>query len=1339
MYNGVTYSIAPNNPTSYSFSPIILSSQLGIHTISVKVKSIAGNILDGHNFEINISENPRPIIVNTSVSPALYGSVFVPGNLPVDFEFIVNNNGASMSGAGYRVDWSLFRSGVIIDLESDSFPTSSPSGSLSPTGFNYPRYSFDPGAIDGILVGQYVVRARLINFAAEVVAEQQWSVAVEHPALPKITARNIYSNSSSPAFDTLTKAFNGVPYTSAPSYNFIPCSLSGGVCTPVAASQGDYCVTLANAEGTYSGDGNFVRVDYYLNGGSNIYTGYTSLAAGGNKVCLSDGGASVLNMVLFNNTTSTNTQAHTLVARVVDQATGREYTTTDMNPSLGSYPVTWNFRVQPQNQAPTVSFGTMSTITCSSTSGNTRSGCTVASDTNFIVNINLDTDDFYTLPANEANFDYSIRLYENGVNIQTCSKSSAGYTGLTDVNGADGYSCVFNINSYNATGPINTMARTYQIQAEILDNGSPVSATVATSSTLNWNLSAGSVTETNTVPVITDWSVAAIVDEGQTLTMSANITDAERDNHTYIVQYCLDGPACTSTGILTSGTITRTDNTNPYFLLINHVLPEDFLHTFTLLGCHQLKRNQTCPISFRLRVTDVPFTANPLTSTSATVSSTIRNINPTPILLPSSMIPNPLAFSGSAFVGFPFSIDTTSSNFITDASTVNSEKTFRYQWYAKNITNVETYQPIHGATGRNIIWTPSLIKAANLITDNPVSLMICVDDQPAAAVPIPDLIDSVCTNGDPWNITVNNNVSVAHDLSAAPSSTSLATALAHEGKEIAIWYETPSTFNTVTSSAAYIAMIGNDKRIHVKKVLVKNNGEIDTIDPLLIVSFDAVPTGTVGSVRDLSITGTSSELYIAYLASRTGNPSSFYPQVRRIDLTATAGKPIPNIHAGKFGFDYDGLGFNNNCSPASECTTSAASGVQQISFSPTATITGNFVLATPNGNFTITFGASNGIDMICGNCDAENMALQTAVIINTSTDPLLAGYTASSSLGDLTIFGSRANDYFDSSQSSEARVADRLGNIYINGGRWHLPFINSSLGGGYNDKLSFWYSNTGDHMMSGIPDLAEPSITHPGLVAMDAAIKFDNFLVGPNLYIVMISKTGSAGKLYKVNPTTYAVAQTTLIMDSEALLDVQVAASTTNVFVGTKTSALNKYKLGIYDINPNKLVEFEIDDTFHTDSSSNTEDYFNSTNIASYRIIPYGQEARIVASSNNDGGSLHQLYMARLREVSSTWTLSCGDCQQISKLGSVVSPYTTIGVAPIRTKVANDSYRLASDGSVNGQGIKDVAFISYGDVAGNPVIGVLNVEGEAIGSSSIYTGSSPNEDAGLYRPPLVKN
>ena len=167
----------------------------------------------------------------------------------------------------------------------------------------------------------------------------------------------------------------------------------------------------------------------------------------------------------------------------------------------------------------------------------------------------------------------------------------------------------------------------------------------------------------------------------------------------------------------------------------------------------------------------------------------------------------------------------------------------------------------------------------------------------------------------------------------------------------------------------------------------------------------------------------------------------------------------------------------------------------------------------------------------------------------------------------------------------------------------------------------------------------------------------------------------------------------------------------------------------------------------NVESGTDTDDFFNLDSISSFKIEAYGTEARIFAASQDTPVTgIYKLYVARLRTVSSVWTLSCGECQTISESSANynVSGFVSIGVAPIRDNLSA-LYDLASSGSTALQGRKDVAFVSFGRTDTvtasmcDPALGVFNMEAEAIESTTMFQGSNPEEDAGLFRPPFVKN
>ena len=1362
IYNGITYSLSPTTPTSYSVAPALFTGQFGTHVISVKIKDSTNQVVDSHNFELVINAAPKPIIQTASVTPALYSLSYNPNQVPLNFSFTVSNNGASMSGAGYRVDWELYRSGSLIDAETDTFPTVSPAGTLTSNGLNYPQYYFDPNSIDGIELGSYTIRARVTNTAAEVVAEQQWSVAVQHPPLSKVTNRPIYTAGTGPASTAATVAYDGIPYTTYTAYNFRPTTNNTG--------QANYCVNVASGTGSYATDSSFVRVDWYLDGSTLLYSNWTT--AVDNQVCLTDGGAAVLSGLVFTNTLI----GHSIVARVVDEGTGLEYTQSDMNPSLGIYPITWPITLLPQNQAPTVGFGSDNVITNCTTSGTGRTGCQVASDSNFKVKINLLNDDFYYTPFVEANFDYSIRLYQNGVLIQSCSK--AGYlnadpalTALPDTNGTDGYECELRINSFSAGDTVNTAGLPYTIQAEIFDNGSPITTTDAYSSTLTWSFAIGAVSETENPPSIANWAISGSGIEGATngITFAADITDLERDDHLYEIQYEASSGNWVT---LTSGTIYRTDDVNPHSWSISYTLPESFLLSVTSCPASSGLRNGTCSVAFRLKLTDVVYTASAGSTTSGSTNYTIVNTNITPTMSLALFDPVPSTWSATsptALVGFPVSFSINPSSF-GDLSAPSAEKTFRYQWYAKNgatYVGVSDWQAISGATSANLIWTPSL---AQLALDHNIQLMLCIDDQPATAVPVPNNTDSVCTVNiampSQWSVTSYDNMVRAYDLSTLTAPTTLAVTsntVSDPGAETAIWYETPSTFNSVTSSAAYVVSIGNDKKIYVKKVIARSNGQLDTSTSSLIVSFDALEApAIINTVKDLSVTGDGDELYIAYLASRNTAPASLYPQVRRIDLTQSGSKTAPNIHAGKIGFDYDGLAISNGCTPnPADCTITSTATSVDVTFAPSVpALSGSITLVTPAGSKQIDIGVYNGIDEISNNSGTQ-MAQDLMNIINSSVLPELAGYTATITGSTVSITGAMADDFFDAHLSTVERSADQLGQIYISGGSWYLPFINNSLGGADNDKISYYTGATNGLIIAAAVTVNEPP-TNSNMSAIGQLSKFSSYFDGTNLWLATISKVGSQGRIYKVDPISFNYASGTddePVLAGDILTDIQIAVSSTRAFVGTKLLA-GDLKIQVFDNNvdphPNLSDSaFEIDDSAHVQASTDTSDYFNPASISSWKILAYNQEARIIAAAKGPLPDVtYDLYVARLQQVSSVWTLSCGDCAQVSELSQTnsVSPYVKINAAPIRvadlTSAATAAlYRMGSDGANDTlafpgyDGVRDVAFISYGRFNGasaaDPAMGVLNVQPESIYTDTLFTGPGPL-DVGLSRPPIVK-
>lgn len=1359
-FNGVDTALSNSfDPTQQDILPISYNGEIGLHILTVEAVNASSVVVADHHFEFVISNLPRPYIDTASVLPSVYTPVYTPNSATATFQFSIKNNNSDIPlPSTYQTQWKLYKNGVDTTLQVPNVANQDFSD-ITATGVHTSSVTFNPNILTGFGVGSYILRARIISTAlTEVVDERQWSITVQHAPLSPILTRDLIKNSVL-AYGTTVVAYHGVDYLSATTYNF----------RPAGQAQANFCVKITDGDGAYNGDLQFVKVSYFLDGaGSPVYEGYTTDILN-SEICLSDVANTNQAAIVLSNSSATSEQDHTIVARVYDVATGQEYTTSNMSSGTGTYPLVWNLRVKPQNKAPTVAYGTVATglTGCSASTATPRTGCTSKSDNNFAVSINLTGDDFYFSPYDETKFDYSIKLIQDGTIIQECTKTDPDVLGATDVDGTNGYQCVFNIPSYTAVGPFNVTLPQYRIQASITDTGSPIAPTTPVQSDiLTWNLV---ITEENTAPTVSAFTAAPVI-EGANITFNVTVSDPQRDSFDYVIQYCKDDAvadaACTNKTDIAAGTYTKTDNLLASSFTVSALITEDFLLNLPLIPCNTIARGALCGVRFRAVATDKPFVAAPIIFTYApAVSVNITNTNPAPVFTPTLATPNSSTFAGSAFVGNPFTVSTGAAGVITDASsitTVEGKNFHRYQWYAKNNTSVTTYQPIDSATGFNLIWTPSLI--TNLGADSPVQLMVCVEDQPANIVPTPIAVLSVCNDGTggrlPWTVIIRNNVVTIHDLSAAPTSTELAINPADTGKEMAVWYEPPTTFNGVSSSAVYTAMFDNNMNIQVKRTLVQNDGQIVPSSATIIASFAALEAPTVvTAVKDLSMTGIKSlvaagppvisdnSLYIAYMASNNTSPLNYYPQVRRIDFST--GKVAPAISGNLFGFDYDGVDIVNNCATAGECVvTNLANGTNPtIQFVPAADITGNITINVGGYTQAIAFAPPPiVVGQICSTCTAGTMALNLANAINANTDQLL-GVTATVVGDTVTLRGSLADDAVDLSTTLVSRIAGQMGSIYVTATNWYVPFITKNGGTVNVDRMSVISGAVNVNMQNGTAiTLFEPN-SNATLALLPQLSSFSTYFDGTDLIVAGVKVSGSSGVLYRLKADDFTnLATPATIMTGKVLYDVKVASAPGgNSYVNaTYENSGNNIMFGVYAADLSTTREFAITDSIYVDTT--TQDYFNISDMSSYKIIPYGTEARVIAASKGTGTNYH-LYIARLYNNGSSWALTCRECEKVSGQVEYVGPYVGLGVAPIRTKVAADPlYRLSSDGSVTSQGIKDVLFMSFATIddpitptTSNPTLGVYNMEPEQISALDLYVGPALSENAGLYRPPFLKN
>lgn len=1351
IYGGVAYSINPTTSTTttsaYVFAPATLATQLGTHLFNVKILDSTGVIVDTHSFEVNISDLPKPYITAGTVTPPGYSLTVDPTAADQVFSFSIANNNAIIVGAGYQTDWTIYKNGVLIAAlsESDAFSVTAPSGT------NTASFTFNPdGATNGI--GTYVLYARVVNSAAQIVDERSWAITVKTPDLPFITSRNIYSGSSTPAFSTSVVAYHGLAYNSVgnTAYNFIPASSPAG--------QANFCVTLTTGQGTYTTDALYTRVDYYLDNTTLIYSGKTSAVS--NQVCLSSAGAAVLSTVSFSNTVSSATQSHTLTARVVDEATNQEYGTANMSGSLGSYPISWNIEVRPVNSAPTITFNAGAT-SCAAAVGTSKT-CSVTQDVAFTVGFTA-TDDFYdtssTTDAQQAHFGYTMTLYRNNVAISTCTKTTADVANTnvpnSDFVGPD-YFCTFTVSSHGApTGAYHpSPTDTYYIGISMSDDGSPLTgSSAATTATYTYQLT---VTEANTAPsalalgaqgtnsYLTNASAPAVtiatIPEGDTLNFNVRVQDTERDNHQIQIQLCTDfALACTTTsGALATQSVTKSDDVLTTLTTLTYTLPED------LIRLSSTPNVASITAYFKVTVTDVPDVVAGLTGTTV-FSITVTDKNPAPQF---GGTPSPaIAASLKTFVGFPLTID---PGTVTDASVPASENTISYQWWIDaDGPGGGTFSSISGSTSRVLVWTPS----SAIAEDTVVYLRLCAGDgttmnplpttgAAAAAATTNPATGSNCIGN--WSVTVKPNlIRLLADTGAGTNSNDI-------NSDMAVWYEAVDTAVDVDVNPdafiVYSAYSDSAGYINIEKTFIDRDGKVynSSATGFKTVRFYALSTGTVDvtSIKDLSITSDSSYVYVAYQAADT---VALTPKirVRRIDKTGTkSDTSFPD--SGKFGFFYD------KATASHTVTTTAGAGVVDLANAATngSATTITFGAAMANGNTVTVEGvAFTAADVpttsqLCSSsyCDSNANAARLASFINTSNNRALQGITASAAGSVVTLVGGNGGDHTDSTASVTNYTVGKLGKIAISGGNWYLPFTDLTTAGSLN-KIKVMSLSTASALSAA--------------VTVSAALDLDNG-AGTDTVNWFTSDVDASGNLVIASVDTSNVARLSLFTFGNATATSSMALFSSNPIsastlrLGAKATgnlytfavakvltalpATYEWYIGQYNVAAGTGSAYKFNQIGYnaaTTTALNDGDISDVT-IQAMPSSGTSTEARLLVSSD-DGGAQVNIYPVRFRSDN---TLSCSYCVPLNTSTQQLSSSKRIVSLPIYHNT-NVALGTAGSSSTPTENIRELLFTLYAVDANSdsiyeqPILGVLNANTETIQSTSTdATGTV------AHRPPF---
>ncbi|HXH74513.1 MAG TPA: hypothetical protein VNJ08_06085 [Bacteriovoracaceae bacterium] len=1351
VYFGVPSFFAGNTLTT-SVIALSLVSEIGPHFITAKVKA-GGIVVDSHTFTVTISDSPRPIIETSTVIPSSYASTFTPVDPAQVFSIKVKNNNSIVAGAGYSVRWSVNKNGVSLPAmtETDTFTNLNSSGSDTYYLGSLVVPTFIPSTLG---VGNYIVKAVVSNLSpGETVAEQQWSITIKHPDLSKIASRSLYEAATpNPAYSTAVVAYNGIPFNVPINYpvapiNFVP---------SLQSTQANFCVAIGSAEGTYSGDGLFVRVDFYLDNSTLIYSGFTALPLD-SKVCLTDASAAIQGAVVFSNTTATATQSHQLTARVVDMATNTEYGSANMGPNLGNYPVAWDFTVKPINAPPIVAFtsaANISGLSCGAVAGSSKL-CTVVQDAVIRIGVTA-TDEFYNTSSTDdlqqQMLAYTQTLYKNSTLVSSCAKGAGDVTDnagppFPDHVGPD-YLCEMTVPSYDANGPIKPTDFTYSIASIVSDVGSPVPGAVASSSApLFYQLT---VSESNTDPRITAQAFvntgsfisksttattaipeADFATEGETLNINVAVEDNERDSHQIILKKCGIDDTCSSPTVVETKTVTKTNSTLETTTTFSYYLAENTIPTSTLLNTNQR-------INFLIETSDLPHTVPSKTATSRIFKVNVQNKNPAPQI---TGTPNPLTSATlSAYVGFPITIN---PGTVTDASAVGStENNISYQWYVDpdGAAGPVSYNAINiPKTDPNLIWTPS-----NAIPNaTPVLIKVCVTDSttvnpiPASGAAVGLQLSGINANGTnclgPWTVNVFRN---ANELLHATATDLDADVAVHQD----------TTVTTLDKRVVYTAYSDNTNIYIQKNIVNVTTGVSSLVMPgtgYERVSFSAVSSGSVApnTIKDISMVATSDYLYIAYQCADAGAPTTSRVKVRRIDKRGGVGifgdisdSVNSYVDNKKFGYAYAGpsITTNNTTAVAIDLVANTVRFAGALAVNDQVSIgAATYVAAAVPTSTQLCAGTG-------GACSTDLNAQKLAGLINSSqhtvgsTGRTLQAYSAVSGSSTVNIFGALGGEHLDGNPGLSNYHIGKLGKLMIDGAKWFVPFVDMTTAG------------TLQHIrVIGAPT-AQPL---NAVTVLDDAVLSG---IGPVNYFVnernttaplspLVIASLSTSNVARIDNYSFAGApgiSATLFggVPVEAASFRMAAPTTGNNFffaaakVLTAVSPLTyEWKIGRY----NSALAVSMEERVSVLADSATDTVMDVANVVDISLLNYSEaveEARLIVSSDN-GGTDVNLYALRLR----TTSLSCGICVALNPSTQNLSASKKIAATPIDLNM-----RLGTAGATALEHEKDVTFVAFPATTGGaihkPYMGVYNMSLESIQSTTA-------DDTGTlgHRPPFIGN
>lgn len=1309
-YNGAVQTIAGNVLTTSAFIPVLYSGNIGSNVITAKIIS-GGTVVDSHNFEVVLQENPRPNINTGTINPADYNPTLYPDNTGATrFSFTGRNNGATGIG-GYRVFWTLTKNGVNVPAyaETDTFANTATNAT------NVFMYGANDGTSDrfdatALGVGNYVLRARMQDtISGDTVAEHQWNVTVRDPEFGFVSS----AGSPLPSQDTI--AFFGISYDDYQFQNSVP--------TP---SQ--FCVTVSDPDGSYANGTasdptnlNMVVRFYKDNSGTPIYEGKTT--AVDDTVCFGDASAAEKDVLVYSDGSPTAPHYRAVTARVFDEQTGKEICQPGQPTCPVAYPISWSVLVKPLDTGVTGTFQSAiagDNITYTSSGAGTRSATVTqnqAVTVRFIPSDGIVGYEGYDMRqttgggANSGFFQYDIVVKKSGATIATlpCKIPGAAfpYVGATDV-----HSCTFTWPAFDPTTGDHLDPGAYVAYLQVTDTGSPVPGSIGTVSnalTINATVSEP-VNAPDFIPApdildITGTSTIVAANEGESIRFRVRVSEDEHDDYTLLIQACGLDATCAPASLTPVNTDSRVWG-DPLYLentTITYSIPEDILGS-TASGT----------LYFKATLTDSPTNSAKSSSNIVVpnISITVNNANAAPTYNAAAVTPA-VGATYDVFAGYQFTGQLNGA--LADTSVDTDERPNKYQWWigsANDLNDPAVWTAIEGATANTLRWTPG----PELTTTSYIA--VCYSDgyprTDADSSNAPDL------DGDPnqlcqslWTITPRTN-------------SALLTTIASPNGEVAV-------HNVPSERISYVAYASNNI-IHVEKVEYRADGTLGT--PMDAVAFPALSSGTADALKNLSLVASDTSLYVAYLADATGVPgNAFRAHVRRFNISNLAGQGGDKIATAfnnttgmrrKFGFSYTAVPVTLDCdSTAGNCVYDSTL--------RTVTFNGAAIDASSNDNITINGlsldfapSATKVVTEICSDCNANGQAQSLADAINAHPSALIQGLTAAASGTVVTLYGMEVDG---TEVYSGTQAITTAGKILFNSDNnlWYWPMANADYPGGQN-KIQVLRANVADTVNN--PVVTNVMTTLDDVSAIDNAWSTDSPL---QMYMAYIRLTGGTGKVNKftINGTNDLVPGTprTIVVGSgleEIQLSAPLGSENPNVFVSSKDN-LDNFWVSRLPATLASQLSYKIED-YGADAGNTT--ILDKDNVSRIHVVPARptlaggttDEGRIVVVSKNTGAD-YQSYLFRWKtvatlpvlEATTTFDQNLEETSATSKLASFAPTSLILGsggaVAAGNTNFTMGVARVRDDSEVE--------------------FNLLNTEVESINSTT-------NSPTGLYRPAYVK-